>query len=342
MRTTRCLLASVASLSLGLGACSTIVSGTSETVNIDTPGVPLANCQLLTKTGPVSVQTPTQISLPKRDADIPVVCNKPGHEEGRGLIHSGFEAWTLGNLLIGGLVGFTIDFVSGAWNNYDDKVAIVLKPRPQPSNQPFPGQAPSAPMAALPPPMPGVPGARTSSMAPMPQMPMASGPLPEVPAGAMAQGTPLPAPARTSADAARAVALEAAMAKTRAALAATAQAERVTASLASRSNVPATGNPASERAFLRQGSSLTGPTDAGAFGVQVASFLDRAQAEQGWQQLAARMPDLVQGRQMIVREALIGGRTYYRLYAGSSTRTDATNLCQQIRARNVNCIVSAI
>lgn len=134
------------------------------------------------------------------------------------------------------------------------------------------------------------------------------------------------------------------MAKTRAALAATAQAERVTASLAARGETRGGGSAASESAFLRQGSTLAGAgaVDVGSFGVQVASFLDRAQAEQGWQQLAARMPDLVQGRQKIVREAQVGGRVYYRLYASSSTRSDANSLCQKIRARNINCIVSAI
>jgi hypothetical protein len=66
----------VYSLALLLAACATITKGTTQTVAIDTPGVPGATCTILTQNGPQVVATPGSVVLSKGSSALPIQCTR--------------------------------------------------------------------------------------------------------------------------------------------------------------------------------------------------------------------------------------------------------------------------
>lgn len=55
-------------------------------------------------------------------------CTKEGHLGATEVISSSFGGTTLGNILLGGVVGAVIDASSGANNKYPDTVSLALPP----------------------------------------------------------------------------------------------------------------------------------------------------------------------------------------------------------------------
>ena len=122
------LLAAACLISIELGACATIVKGTTQPVAITTPGAPGAECTLVSSAiGTKTVTTPATIILDKSQDAIAVTCRKACFQDGVGIIASNAEAMSAGNLLVGGVVGLGVDAVSGAMNKYnaDNQIAMV-------------------------------------------------------------------------------------------------------------------------------------------------------------------------------------------------------------------------
>jgi hypothetical protein len=121
-------LAAVAMMA-GVGGCASVISGTSQTLTLDT--VPSgADCSLSRKglvIGRVN-PTPGGVYVQRTHDDITVSCTKEGYQTGSFLNKSGLEAATFGNIILGGLVGVFVDAASGANNKYDEKMRIVLAP----------------------------------------------------------------------------------------------------------------------------------------------------------------------------------------------------------------------
>jgi hypothetical protein len=113
----------------GLAGCASVMSGTSQTLTLDT--IPSgADCSLSRKglvIGRVN-PTPGGVFVQRTHDDITVSCTKEGYQTGSFVNRSGLEAATLGNVILGGLVGVVIDAASGANNKYDEKMRIVLAP----------------------------------------------------------------------------------------------------------------------------------------------------------------------------------------------------------------------
>ena len=113
----------------GVAGCASVISGTSQTLTLDT--VPSgADCSLTRKglvIGRVN-PTPGAVYVQRTHDDITVSCTKEGYQTGSFLNKSGLEAATLGNVILGGLVGVVVDAASGANNKYDEKMRIVLAP----------------------------------------------------------------------------------------------------------------------------------------------------------------------------------------------------------------------
>ena len=117
----------VAALS-GLVGCATIVKGTSQTIAINTPGVPGAECTLASSAlGTRIVTTPATLTVGKAADNISVLCKKECYQDGSGVIASHTEAMAAGNIIAGGVIGLGVDAVSGAMNYYnvDNQIAMV-------------------------------------------------------------------------------------------------------------------------------------------------------------------------------------------------------------------------
>jgi hypothetical protein len=131
----------------GLAGCASVTSGTSQklTVNTDPPG---AECKLTVKEAAIGTVSPTPGSITvKRAGDsIRVICSKDGYRDASYVNKPGLNAATLGNIILGGVVGLAVDAASGANNKYEEVMSIRLEPGS--ANEPKP--EPAAPEAPTP------------------------------------------------------------------------------------------------------------------------------------------------------------------------------------------------
>lgn len=116
--------------SLVVGACATIIEGDDQTVTVIT-NPPGAVCTLTREGTVVGVANPTPatVSLEKSKDNISMLCRKDGYFDNVAPISSEFAAITLGNIILGGIVGAGIDAVSGAMHQYPGSVTIILAPK---------------------------------------------------------------------------------------------------------------------------------------------------------------------------------------------------------------------
>jgi hypothetical protein len=126
------------------GGCASITNGTSQSINVNSdPGE--ADCTL-TRDGRelATVKTPSPVKVKRESKTIHVVCKKEGYRDGETSMDARFETATLGNLILGGVVGLAVDAASGAYQRYDEFVMVHLSPLPptaaaiQPATTPAP------------------------------------------------------------------------------------------------------------------------------------------------------------------------------------------------------------
>ena len=110
-----------------LPGCSSIIEGRSQEIMVNT-NPPGATCTLTRIGQTVSTIAPTPGSayIEKTKYDLTITCTKPGYETATYLNHSGAAGATVGNIILGGGIGWAIDSASGADNKYDSPVNITL------------------------------------------------------------------------------------------------------------------------------------------------------------------------------------------------------------------------
>ncbi len=112
-----------------IAACATITQGSSQVVTISTDP-PGATCEL-TRAGMtlgVARPTPGMVHIEKDAEDIVANCSMDGFQDTSGVLSSKFEGAALGNILLGGVIGFAIDAGSGALNEYPSSMLVVMIP----------------------------------------------------------------------------------------------------------------------------------------------------------------------------------------------------------------------
>ncbi len=114
---------------LALSGCATVTRGSSQNTTILTEP-PGASCVFRRDGAVIGVVNPTPgtLSIEKGRKPIDVVCTKDGFASAGGIIGSHFEAMTLGNVLIGGVLGIAIDAASGASTEYEPRLTLALVP----------------------------------------------------------------------------------------------------------------------------------------------------------------------------------------------------------------------
>lgn len=118
------LLAAVVAV---LPACSSIVEGTSQELVINT--VPEgADCALIREGQVIGRVNPTPggITVKKTKHDITVECTKKGYQKATFFNKSDVAGATVGNILLGGGIGWAIDSANGADNKYTTPMNITL------------------------------------------------------------------------------------------------------------------------------------------------------------------------------------------------------------------------
>lgn len=114
------LLASVAS------GCATITTGTTQAITVDSEPQQ-ASC-VLTREGQElgAVTTPGPVTVKRNASTLHVTCRKEGYEDGRVIMNSRYESATMGNVLLGGIIGSMVDASSGANTRYEQYVMVRL------------------------------------------------------------------------------------------------------------------------------------------------------------------------------------------------------------------------
>ncbi|WP_169542774.1 hypothetical protein [Sneathiella aquimaris] len=132
-------------LSFGLGACSSVTKGTTQEIYVETIDVEDANCTLTNDKGNWTVSnTPGFATVTRGGGSLRVECQKASYEKAEELISEKFEEMTLGNVLIGGLVGIAVDAASGAAFRYPETISIPMTLLPGHQIPLSPGQVPVA------------------------------------------------------------------------------------------------------------------------------------------------------------------------------------------------------
>src|SRR4051794_15818214 len=97
-------------LGLLLPGCATITSGTTATIAVmsEPPG---ATCRISRSGAVIAVANPTPgtATISKSTRDLAVDCSRSGNQPGAAVVQPEFQPMTLGNVLIGGLIGIAVD-----------------------------------------------------------------------------------------------------------------------------------------------------------------------------------------------------------------------------------------
>ena len=128
-------LTMVAGLALACAACATMVGGTTQEVFIESEPAG-AFCKVDRQGVVVGVISPTpgKVALSRSRESVIVSCTLAGFEQSNEVLVASFTGATVGNLLLGGLVGIAIDASSGANNKYPDRVLVVMTPESFPND----------------------------------------------------------------------------------------------------------------------------------------------------------------------------------------------------------------
>jgi hypothetical protein len=111
---------------LHLSGCASIVKGSSASVAVTTPPVQGANCTLSSPEGSWQLTSPGTATIQRSKHDVQVRCTKEGYQDAAAVIPSSFEGWTLGNIILGGLVGVVVDASTGAMNDYPNAFQVPM------------------------------------------------------------------------------------------------------------------------------------------------------------------------------------------------------------------------
>ena len=113
-----------------LCGCSSIIEGRSQELVINT-NPPGATCTLERNGMPVGsvASTPSAILIEKTKYDLVVKCDKDGYQEATFFNKSDAAGATVGNIILGGGIGWAIDSATGSDNKYDSPMNITLVPK---------------------------------------------------------------------------------------------------------------------------------------------------------------------------------------------------------------------
>lgn len=106
--------------------CASIVSGTNQSVSVDTPGCEGASCQLTNDKGTWFVKTPSSVTINRAYGNLTVVCSKEGFGSATTSVASTTKGMAFGNILVGGVIGAGVDIGTGAAYDYPPVISVPL------------------------------------------------------------------------------------------------------------------------------------------------------------------------------------------------------------------------
>jgi hypothetical protein len=106
-----------------VSGCASVVSGMHQNVQITSqPDAASVKVEQLHMTNNIVIwegKTPAEVKLSRRGSYL-VTVSQPGYQNAQiSVADNGLNGWVFGNILIGGLIGVTIDLISGAVNHLE-------------------------------------------------------------------------------------------------------------------------------------------------------------------------------------------------------------------------------
>lgn len=115
-------------IAMNLTSCASIVSGTNQSVSVDTGSVQGADCTLKNNKGKWYVSnTPGSVVVNRSYNDLLVECSKSGYPKGHTSVKSSTKGMAFGNVVFGGVVGAGVDMASGAAYDYPNDIHVQLR-----------------------------------------------------------------------------------------------------------------------------------------------------------------------------------------------------------------------
>lgn len=139
----------MAIVAMSATACSSIIEGTSQEIQIVTNPSD-AQCRFMREGQVIGSlhTTPSALTVQKTKYDITILCDKAGFHTATFLNHSGVAGATWGNIVAGGGIGWAVDSISGADNKYTSPVNLTLVPLTSPAPTPASNTPPAGEPAA--------------------------------------------------------------------------------------------------------------------------------------------------------------------------------------------------
>jgi hypothetical protein len=129
--------AAVLGLTCGLSACASITGGTHQHLTVETRSakqdVIHAECTVSNGRGEQHVSTPGVVTLHRDSGPVDVHCVKDGVSIGGQQYLARLRPMVWGNFLIGGAIGFIVDFSNGAARHYPDVLQVMTTYTGQPA-----------------------------------------------------------------------------------------------------------------------------------------------------------------------------------------------------------------
>jgi len=115
---------------LRFSGCATVISGTTQTIFVDTVNAPGANCKGIDKKGREYywTNTPSSTTVHKGDAPLKITCEKPEFKRTVFTVEEGISDALSGNIVAGGLIGVLVDSATGAAQEYPSVVKFPMEP----------------------------------------------------------------------------------------------------------------------------------------------------------------------------------------------------------------------
>ncbi|MEE4302608.1 MAG: hypothetical protein V2J19_00535 [Wenzhouxiangella sp.] len=110
-----------------IAGCASVTTGRHQTISVDAPNCPQASCVLTNSDGTFHVdRTPGTAEVNKSCSGLTVECSKPGYPVAAQQVKAGFQSMTIGNALIGGLIGLGVDAITGAACIYPSMIVVDM------------------------------------------------------------------------------------------------------------------------------------------------------------------------------------------------------------------------
>jgi len=115
---------------LSMQGCASVTTGNTQNVSVETvsvaQGISGANCELTNDKGRWSLISPATVSVRLSYQDLAARCESEAFEPGVATFKSTTKPIAFGNILIGGLIGATIDVTSGAAYQYPTMLTVTM------------------------------------------------------------------------------------------------------------------------------------------------------------------------------------------------------------------------